>query len=302
MSDSTALDFATNWPTLRAVVTGASSGIGQAIAIQLAKRAAPGIGSGESGSEGSRVLVHYRRNRTGAESTAEQIRLLGVAAEIVSADLRESSDRELLVSRAWEFLERPTTWVNNAGADVLTGEMQDKSFDEKLACLFETDVLGTIALSRSVAKRMRMDAKRMRMDTKRMRADVRQQQEGSELPPSITFIGWDQAPLGMEGDAGQMFGPTKAAVMAFANSLAQEVAPHIRVNTVAPGWIQTKWGESTSGYWDQRAREQSLMNRWGRPEDVASAVCFLADPANTFCSGQTINLNGGWNRRFADYH
>ena len=54
----------------------------------------------------------------------------------------------------------------------------------------------------------------------------------------------------MEGDAGQMFGPVKAAVMAYANSLAQSVAPAIRVNTVAPGWIQTAWGESASEYWD----------------------------------------------------
>lgn len=277
-------EIRSHWASLRAVVTGASSGIGQEIAIQLAKRACSSAHTGKSGTENARILVHYFRNQSGAEATAAQIKKLGIAAEIVSADLCQSLDRQRLVDRAWEFLKQPMTWVNNAGADVLTGEMEGKTFDEKLACLIKTDVLGTIGLSRTVADRMR--------------ADIEQQEIESTFPPSMTFIGWDQAPLGMEGDAGQMFGPSKAAVMAFANSLAQEVAPLIRVNTVAPGWIQTKWGESTSDYWDRRARDQSMMKRWGKPEDVATAVCFFADPANTFCSGQTMNVNGGWNRRF----
>ena len=101
----------------------------------------------------------------------------------------------------------------------------------------------------------------------------------------------------MEGDAGQMFGPVKAAVMAFAASLAQTLAPKVRVNTVAPGWIQTKWGESASEYWDNRAKSQALMGRWGSPQDVAKAIMFASDPDNTFLTGQIVNVNGGWNRK-----
>lgn len=93
-----------------------------------------------------------------------------------------------------------------------------------------------------------------------------------------------------------MFGPVKAAVMSFANSFAQTLAPHVRVNTVAPGWIQTAWGETTQGYWDERAKAQSLMKRWGRPEDIAEAVAYLASAEASFVTGQTINLNGGFNR------
>jgi 3-oxoacyl-[acyl-carrier protein] reductase len=116
-------------------------------------------------------------------------------------------------------------------------------------------------------------------------------------PASIVFIGWDQALHGMEGDSGQMFAPVKAGVMAFAASLAQQVAPHVRVNTIAPGWIQTSWGASTSQYWQDRAKQQSLMDRWGTPEDVASAVVYVTNPKNSFLTGQTINVNGGWNRK-----
>lgn len=114
----------------------------------------------------------------------------------------------------------------------------------------------------------------------------------------MVFIGWDQAMEGMEGDAGQMFGPVKSAVMAFANSLAQSIAPSVRVNTIAPGWIRTAWGEETSDYWNERAKGQSLMKRWGCADDIARAVIYVADPENTFLTAQTIPLNGGFDRRF----
>ncbi|MEO1617358.1 MAG: SDR family oxidoreductase [Planctomycetota bacterium] len=260
--------------SLRAVITGASSGIGRQIAMTLGSRF-PG-----SKAEPSRFLVHFRRNESGAREVVESLRELGCQASSIAADLTQPADRTRLIEAAWSAVGTPTTWVNNAGADVLTGQAAEWSFETKLQTLLETDVIGTIALSRDVATRLRED-----------------QRAGSTAePPSMTFIGWDQAPLGMEGEAGQMFGPVKAAVMAFANSFAQEHSPHLRVNTVAPGWIKTAWGEETKGYWDRRAKQQSLMNRWGRPSDVASAVAFAADPNNTFCTGQTLNVNGGWNR------
>lgn len=271
--------------TLRAVVTGASSGIGRQIAVSLAKlsvatNASPQLTATTSN---ARIVIHYRKNREGADETAELVRQEGAEAEIVQADLCDSNDRARLVQRSWELLERPNTWVNNAGADVLTGNNANLSFSEKLRLLFETDVFGTIALSQDVIRRMKND--------------LEIASENSS-PPSMTFIGWDQAALGMEGDAGQMFGPVKAAVMAFANSLAQDVSPKIRVNTICPGWIQTAWGQTTSQTWDRRAKNQALMHRWGTPKDVAKAVAFVADPENSFCTGQTINVNGGWNRRY----
>ena len=251
-----------------AVVTGASSGIGQSIAISLAQAGA------------DEVLVHYRQNRSGAEQTVAAIRDVGGRASVIAADLSTASDIQRLVATAFDRLGTIETWVNNAGADVLTGSASDLDFDEKLHCLLNVDVRGTIAVARQVAQRM--------LDQSRQR------------PAAMVFIGWDQAAAGMEGDAGQMFGPVKAAVAAFAASLAQSVAPRIRVNTIAPGWIRTSWGESTTGYWDQRARGQALMQRWGEPRDVAEAVLYVADPANTFLTGHTIEINGGWSRRFGD--
>lgn len=273
---------------LRVVVTGASSGIGREIAIQLAQQS--------SARPESRFVIHYRKNLSGAQQTARLVQAAGADTELVQADLCIPDQRERLVDQAWSFLNRPTTWVNNAGADVLTGEARNWSFSEKLSRLIETDIVATIDLSRRVVGRMIDDQGDAVPDDRETREDHGPKSIETVPPPTMTFIGWDQAPLGMEGDAGQMFGPVKAAVMAYANSLAQQVSPTIRVNTVAPGWIKTAWGESTDAYWDNRATTQSLMNRWGTPKDVARAVCFVADPANTFCNGQTICVNGGWNR------
>lgn len=256
------------------VVTGSSSGIGRAIAVRLAST----IRQTDSGA----VVVHYRGNQAGADETKRQVEASGITCHCLQADLSDAKDVARFADEAFAKLGMIQTWVNNAGLDVLTGEAKEWSFDEKLRALLDVDLCGTVSLSRIVSERLSRQS----------------QASPNQSKPSMVFIGWDQAPEGMEGDAGMMFGPVKAAVMAFANSLAQNIAPHVRVNTVAPGWIQTAWGETTQGYWDQRARSQALMNRWGRPEDIAEAVAYLASPEASFVTGQTINLNGGFNRRY----
>ena len=110
---------------------------------------------------------------------------------------------------------------------------------------------------------------------------------------AIINIGWDQAETGMAGDSGELFGATKGAVMAFSKSLARSLAPEVRVNCVAPGWIKTEWGTGASQYWQERARNESLLARWGTPEDVAATVRFLASPAASFITAHTIPVNGG---------
>ena len=283
---------------LRAVVTGSSSGIGRAIAVQLARDGSTGEHqvAGESiddrqslaAAPEDRLVVHYCANRDGALETARRVESYGVKTTVVQADLREAADRIRLLDQTFEFCGLPTTWVNNAGADVLTGQQSKLAFEQKLRLLMETDVIATISLTRAFVQRHQSQGTGARSNVP------------ARIPSSITFIGWDQSALGMEGDAGQMFGPVKSAVTAFAASLAQDVAPAIRVNTVAPGWIKTAWGESTDEYWDRRAKGQSLMRCWGTPEDVAQAVSYVAAPENRFLTGQVIAINGGWDRRFPD--
>jgi 3-oxoacyl-[acyl-carrier protein] reductase len=81
--------------------------------------------------------------------------------------------------------------------------------------------------------------------------------------------------------------------MAFTRSLALSLAPTVRVNGLAPGWIRTDWGEGASSVWQERVLRETPLARWGTPEDVAATACFLVSPAAAFLTGQIIRVNGG---------
>jgi len=136
--------------------------------------------------------------------------------------------------------------------------------------LLDVDVKATMFLSREIGERMK--------------------KRGSGV---IVNIGWDQAETGMEGDSGQLFAAVKGAVMAFSKSLALTLAPEVRVNCLAPGWIRTAWGSAASERWQKRVRQETPLGRWGTPEDVAEAVRWLVSPAAKFITGQIIRVNGG---------
>jgi len=241
----------------RAVVTGSSSGIGRAIALELA-------------AAGADVLVHGRRSPQAAEQVAELVRAQDVRSAVLTADLADPELCERLVESAWQVWGGVDVWVNNAGADTLTGEAGRWPFEKKLAALWDVDVRATMLLGRLAGARMKT--------------------AGSGV---ILNMGWDQADTGMEGDSGQLFAAVKAAVMAFSKSLALTLAPEVRVNCLAPGWIRTAWGETASAAWQERVRRETPLRRWGTPEDVAKTVRWLASPAAAFVTGQVIRNNGG---------
>ena len=242
-----------------AVVTGSSRGIGRAIALSLARQQAA-------------VVVHGCRSAAEAEEVVCTIKAQGGVATARLADLRDAAELSGFVDAAFQWQSRVDIWVNNAGFDALTGDATQLSFDKKLQELWLTDVLATIRCSRLVGAKMK-----------------------SAGQGHIINVGWDQAWQGMEGDSGEMFAATKGAVMAFTKSCAKSLAPEVRVNCVAPGWIQTKWAaDHASEYWQQRAVGESLRARWGTPEDVAAAVSFLSTPAADFINGHILPVNGGF--------
>jgi 3-oxoacyl-[acyl-carrier protein] reductase len=249
---------------LTAVVTGSSSGIGRAIARELA-------------AGGAAVLVHARSNSDAAMETSGEVRKQGVDSTVELLDLADEAAHEALVAAAWQWRGNVDIWINNAGADVLTGEAARWPFERKLAQLWRVDVTATVRLSKLAGARMKA--------------------RGSG---TIINMGWDQAEHGMAGDSGELFSTTKGAVMAFTKSLARSLAPDVRVNCLAPGWIRTSWGQQAGGYWQARAVGESLLARWGTPQDVARVARFLASPAAGFVTGQTIIVNGGHARFHAD--
>jgi 2-amino-4-hydroxy-6-hydroxymethyldihydropteridine diphosphokinase len=220
-----------------------------------------GIGAsiaGEFGGHGAEVIRHSRRAK------------LDPAEKFVSADLRDAAQVDRLANEAWDAFGGLDVLVCNAGADTLTGGAAKKSFDEKLEALLAVDLKATMRLSRDLGARMKARGR-----------------------GCIITVGWDQAETGMEGDSGQLFAAVKGAVMCFTRSLALDLAPEVRVNCIAPGWIRTAWGETAGPAWQDRVRRETPLGVWGLPEDVAGAAVWLAGPAAGFVTGQTIRVNGG---------
>ena len=238
------------------MVTGSSSGIGTAIARELALA-------------GCNLIVHGHRRADQAVELAGELQRTGSSCETLECNFADRQQVGQFVAKAWEIAPLDI-WVNNAGADVLTGSGQQLSYEEKLDLLWNVDVAATVRLSREVGHRM--------------------QQRGSG---AIVNIGWDQAELGMAGESGELFATTKGAVTCFSRSLAKSLAPQVRVNCIAPGWIKTAWGKQADEYWQQRAQSESLLQRWGTPDDVARAAVFLASDQAEFITGQVVALNGG---------
>jgi len=206
---------------------------------------------------GAEVVRHGRRERIGSE-------------RFVSADLADPAACDRLAADAWATFDGLDVLVCNAGADTLTGDAAGWTFDQKLDALLAVDLKATMRLARDIGGRMKARGRGV-----------------------ILTVGWDQAETGMEGDSGQLFAAVKGAVTCFTRSLALTLAPEVRVNCLAPGWIRTAWGETASPAWQERVRRETPLGVWGLADDVAAAAAWLANPAAGYLTGQTIRVNGG---------
>ncbi len=238
------------------LVTGASSGIGRAIAVGCAR-------------EGADLAVTYRGNAEGAEETAQTIRSLGRRAEVLRVDLSQDADVSALANALGERLGRVDAWINNAGADILTGAGGRLSRREKLDLVLAVDLRGTILASWAAVESMR------------------------ERGGVIINMSWDHVSVGMAGENPILYSAAKGGIASFSRSLARQVAPAIRVNILAPGFIETAFGEQADQDWHRDVAERTPLRRWGRPEDLVGAAVFLASDDSRFMTGQMIMVNGG---------
>jgi 3-oxoacyl-[acyl-carrier protein] reductase len=240
------------------VVTGGSSGIGRAIVRRCA-------------GAGADVLLSYRRNRRGAEEVAEGLATTGRRVEIIQADIAREEDVATLAREASARFGRMDVWINNAGADILTGDGKGLTPLEKLDLLLAVDVRGTVLASWAAAKLLREQG----------RSGV------------IINMSWDHVAHGMAGENPVLYSAAKGAVMSFSKSFAREVAPDIRVNILAPGFIETAFGQDADPRFRDEVVRMTPLKRWGTPDDVAGAALFLASDEAAFMTGQMIMVNGG---------
>jgi 3-oxoacyl-[acyl-carrier protein] reductase len=212
------------------------------------------------------VLATYRGNEDGARDLAAR-----TGALLAQADLATKEGCEALVAEARERLGGLDVWINNAGADVLTGDAAGWEWERKLDLLLAVDLKGTIACSFAAG------------------AAMREQPAGG----AIVNMSWDHVTTGMAGENPLLFSAVKGGVLAFSKSLARELAPRVRVNVLCPGWIETAFAQEAPDEFREGVAGSTPLGRWGRPEDVAAAALWLASPEASFITGQSVNINGG---------
>lgn len=238
-----------------AVITGASRGIGRAVAVEFAKA-------------GYGVLVNYVKNEAAAEETKKMCEAHGVRCVTFRADVRDENEVRRMIAFAECELGGVGVLINNAGVSE-SGLFTDMT-REKYDRVFDTNVWGAAVCAREAAKVM------IRSGGGR-----------------IVFVSSMWGVVGASCEA--IYSASKAAVIGLTKALAKELAPsHITVNCVAPGVIDTEMNACYDEVTMNDLAAETPVGRIGTPEDVARAVAFLASEGAGFVTGEVMNVSGGF--------
>lgn len=233
-----------------ALVTGGSRGIGKACALHLAKA-------------GYNVVINYAGNEEAAKQTVSELEALGVKAEAVKFDISNHDEAQEAVAKIIEKYGRIDVLVNNAGItrDGLYMRMSKENWD----AVINTNLTGAFNVTQPVIK-------------------VMMKQRSGAIVNMASIVG-------IYGNAGQAnYAAAKAGLIGFTKSLSKELASrNIRVNAVAPGFVQTDMTKSLDS---AQIAEHIPLKRLGDADDIAGAVKFLAVDA-TYVTGQVLQVDGG---------
>ena len=237
-----------------AIITGSGRGIGRAIALKLA-------------SQGANIVINDIPSSDYAEKTAEEIRALGVKAIVSLGDVRNIDDVKRLVDTALDEFGKIDIFVNNAGVtrDGLMLRMSEEDWD----LVLDINLKGAFNCIKTVARPMM------------------KQKCGSII--NIASV------VGVMGNAGQAnYSASKAGLIGLTKTTAKEFAKKgIRANAVAPGFIASDMTDKLSDEVKASYFEAIPLAQFGKAEDVANVVAFLASDSSSYVTGQVINVDGG---------
>jgi 3-oxoacyl-[acyl-carrier protein] reductase len=250
-----------------AIVTGSATGLGAAVALQLADR-------------GCNVVINYTKSEAEAKETLDACQAKGVEAILAQGDVGEDADCRRIVDETVKKWGRVDVLVNNAGGTKFANhaELDELNADDFL-WIYKVNVVGAYQMIRACAPHMREAGK------------------GSVVNVSsiagVTGIGSSVA-----------YAASKGALNTMTLSLARSLAPKIRVNAVCPGFIGTRWFSDRFGQQTfegiKRQQEQSTpLQRAGTPEDIATAVVFFCGEGSDHITGETLITDAGMHLGFA---
>lgn len=237
-----------------ALVTGANSGIGKVIALELAK-------------EGYDILLNWVFNEEAANEVKAEVEAIGTRCELLYADVSDFTAVEEMMKKAFEIFGRIDVLVNNAGItrDNLIMRMSEEDWD----AVINVNLKGTFNCCKHIARKML------------------KQREG-KIINIASIIG----EMGNTGQAN--YGASKAGVIGLTKTLAKEFAArNIKVNAITPGFIQTTMTDRIPEKERNAMIEAIPLGALGQPQDIANLVAFLASDKANYITGQIIGLNGG---------
>lgn len=240
-----------------AIITGSSRGIGRATALMLAK-------------EGAKVVVNCKESVALGKRTADEIRKMGGEAIFIKADISRQKEVKKLFEAALEKFQTVDILVNNATAPLIIKSWPELTLED-WEMVLSTNVYGTFFCSKEASKIMA--AKR----------------RGKIINiASLSGLSNFGIPRAICHSA------AKAAIINFTKTLAKELAPHIQVNAIAPGMVET---ERTISIWNESIREETIkrvpIKRYIKPNEVAEAIIFLASDASSAITGEVLVVAGG---------
>ncbi|MDP3791313.1 MAG: glucose 1-dehydrogenase [Candidatus Omnitrophota bacterium] len=237
------------------LITGSGRGIGRATAIAFAQ-------------EGASVVVNYVKEAKSADAVVEQIRSLGRDVVAIQADVSNEADVQRLIKKSVERFGAIDVLVNNAGI-VFDLPILEKTVEQWERTL-RVNLIGTFLCTKYAVPNMK----------NRKGASILNISSTNGIDPS--------SPESADYDT------SKAGVISLTRNFAQSLAPDIRVNTIAPGWIDTEINKDLPKEFIKSETEKIALKRWGQPEEIAKVILFLCSEDASFITGSTLVVDGGY--------